>query len=1279
MRLLAFTGVEIEAAQNWIWSKLEEALEKCELCIREYYRGKSWLEETLKESYEDEEVERFGKILEEWDAKRVAKNLDRATEILRALDTSQRVVSALDRPSMLAIFETLSSMAMLRNEELLRSHFEEPFRLVQTNRMLKILDYVPAATRFLFDPSPQRRHWALYSWTKFVRPPTRTEFEWAVKEPLLSALFQASCQPVQPDLVQRLWQGLHLIIRRLSKEQITHNLRALDIDPLRLSVDHLAVQTPGLRTLLNTIKILLEKAPGDFWDAMQTISPQAIVEQVFYNPQYDAFLLETKDDEPFEKSVLKDILAWVDPFITSLKETHRPQACRFLVYQLLTRLQEARFPDSVRYRAFRAGLGVLISTLRTFTDNEASRGSVASIVLSETLEVISSSVTLFLEPPQFNVPGSQKDIKALCMDVVRNTLALECQSLKCDYEMILRQNALQHGVSTYTAKIWDSVVQYLHEDNLQLSTAALIGILPLVGLEKFPTKGEHSREKTHFNVIYGHLTHLACQILERLSDFRPEHLDELFKNKDTSGALISALFSPDLNTYQAAVELIKSISGQSGRKEAISHLFQSFGAVTMYGFTWSFRRISNMKTFGSAPRMLKTGTDIVEVLCDSQTGNLRTRKLADKKEVMSLQRLWEFLWRALTTIFDQTEAWHRMGIDKATMLDFCRDSIQFADLLFDQFPVFVTAIGEGDAEMKASASGDLLQYPTSTMNGMVKWLRLKDEYLATTIVGLVSKILRRLGELDATVPQEALNFIESVALTSTTKTILTDNEKAELIQALEAYYKKPLITVPTPPAPKKQSRITAFAKPVDSTSTSAAVSGDDEYSDVPDEVLMQLSGSVELNKARIAALQKKKAESRPKVAPPPAKPSPMLQKPAESVLSFREKREREKEAKRKRDMLELARLKKNLPARGIGEQTSAQGSGLDALHNIAIDEKPADSMMVSSDTSSSESDDDDQGVLGRKRVGKPDAVKEYEESKKKLMQRMPVKKVKVARSAKDMRARLAPDLSSLHKTLLSWDFFASGDLPPNCGRTDYTLVSSTFTDALEYQRTFEPLLILEAWQGFQSAKEDGTFKSFEVKVANRLSVDAFVEVSTVMQLAEIKDLGLGEADVILLSQSKRPASDSMAPHCLARISRVTKKKGLMEVSYRVNPSSGLVNSIVPGAVLHGVRITSLTPLEREYGALMALRYYDLSDEVIKATPSPVLNYGPETVKPIVDTYKLNMAQAKAVKSALDNDAFTLIQGYELSISVRSYADGLFVLVRRVQERRRRSSRLSGRF
>ncbi|KAL4874847.1 SEN1 N terminal-domain-containing protein [Aspergillus karnatakaensis] len=1240
MRILAYPE-EHEEVQKWIWRKIDDTLEKCDLCIKEYYTGKIWLMEQLKENYEDEEIEKFSRMLDEWDIKRITRNLTTATAKLKEVPPEQIGLHVLDRASLLSIFETLSCDAMLRSDSLLTEYFDEPFKLIQTKRTLKVSDYIPAVTRFLFDSNQSRSFWAIHSWIRYQRSPTTAEFDWAIKEGLLDTLRTASQQPTQLAVIQRLWRGMQLIVQKLDKEQITHNLRALEIDPCRLSVEHLAIQSPGLRFTLNTVQLFLEKAPVDFWDAMQTISPQAIVELVFYNPQLDAFLMQTTDGEPYEKSALKDMLSWINPFMASLKGPHQPTACRSLVYQLIDRLQGSRFPNLARYHSFHLGLNSLVHTLRSFTDNESSRGSVARVVLSETLGVVSEYINTILKPPQFAVEsGRQRELKTLCMDVIRNTLALECQSLKSDYEVILKQNSLQHGVSTYSSSIWDAVILHLNEDDLQLSSSALLGILPLVGLEKFPTKGGASPEKNHFNSIYGHLTHIACQVIERLADFKPEHLDELFKSQDTGSALVSALFAADHNTYQAAVDLIKNVSGQSARRDAISHLLQSFFTTTMYGLSWSFRRISNMKTFASAPRMIHTGTDIVDILCDSQTGILRTRRLVDRKEILSLQKLWEFLWQALTTIFHETESWHHRGNDKSVMLEFCRDSIQFADLLFSQYGVFLSAVVDADPAQEAAARENFLKPPTATTSGMVKWLRLKDEYLATTLVGLVGKVLRRLGELSVTtLKDDALAFIEGVAVKSTIKTILTPRDKAELVRALEAYYGKPVVTASTASL-KKQSMITAFAKPADSVSPSPSRATDEfDETDVSDDVLVQLSRSVELNKQRLAAEPKKPAKSLPLISKPKVAPISA----ATQSQNFLEKRKAEMEAKKNRDALARAKRK---ALTGVAQQTAMQGSALQGLGLRGKDHSaPVDSMMVSSGSESeSESEDElDKELFGPK--GSNSNVRAYEESKKKSLKiQGPVKKVKQIRSAKDMRARLAPDLSSLHKTILAWDFFAGGDLPPNSGRTDYSLVSNAFRDPVEYQRTFEPLLILEAWQGFQSAKEEGSFRSFEIKVATRLSVDSFVEVSTSMPGNEVKDLGIGEADLILLSKANNAAKNSSAPHCIARVSGINRKKGNVEISYRVNPGNPFISSLGPGATIYGAKITSLTPLEREFGALMALQYYDLCSEIVAAKPSPILNYADASLKPLAENYNVNPAQAKAIKSALDNDAFTLIQG-----------------------------------
>lgn len=256
----------------------------------------------------------------------------------------------------------------------------------------------------------------------------------------------------------------------------------------------------------------------------------------------------------------------------------------------------------------------------------------------------------------------------------------------------------------------------------------------------------------------------------------------------------------------------------------------------------------------------------------------------------------------------------------------------------------------------------------------------------------------------------------------------------------------------------------------------------------------------------------------------------------------------------------------------------------------------------------------------------------------------PVKKQRQVRSAKDMRARLAPDLSPLHKSILGWDYFHEGDFPPNSRSENYQLVKDTFNTPQDYKNAFQPLLLLEAWVGFVKAREESTFKPFEIKIVSRSSVDAFQEFSSTMTQKDNKEISIMEGDIILLSKDSSPATAPQAAHCLARVFRIKRQKANLEVSYRVVPGNGLQSHLNPGGTIWGAKIQSITPLEREYGALSALQYYDLCDEIIKAAPSPLLPYTDKKLQPLIDTYTVNKAQAKAVQSAIDNDAFTLIQG-----------------------------------
>jgi len=294
--------------------------------------------------------------------------------------------------------------------------------------------------------------------------------------------------------------------------------------------------------------------------------------------------------------------------------------------------------------------------------------------------------------------------------------------------------------------------------------------------------------------------------------------------------------------------------------------------------------------------------------------------------------------------------------------------------------------------------------------------------------------------------------------------------------------------------------------------------------------------------------------------------------------------------------------------------------------------------MHSSDESSDEGDIDED-LFG------PRAIKTKTGPKTSIINeikpQMPTKKKRMVRTNKAMLARIAPDLVELHKTILGWNYFYDGDFPPKTNKGDYSGVISTFRTPTDYQNTFERLLKLEAWQGFVKMRDEPLAKPYEIRITSRATVDAFQEVGSTMTHAENREMFISEGDIILLSQSK-PSADE--PTCLARVFRVKRMPKHIEISYRVVPGNPLHKVLNPKNTLLGTKLQSITSLEREYGALKGLQHYDLCDEIIKAKPSPLLTYKDSQIQPLIANYDVNMAQGKAIKSAIDNDAFTLIQG-----------------------------------
>ena len=1269
---------------------VDKQLERCDDCIVEYYKAKQRLLEGLRNDYEEEQVGILERAFNERDIGRIAKNLDRVERQLRGLEPPQRNKNVLDVPLQFGLFEGLCNSSFLSDDFLLSKHFEAPFGLVQTNKKLQVPRYVPAITIFLFGRHYQRRSWAMYACSKNLARVTKDDFDFAIREPLLANM--QSIHPVvkNPEDLERFWSGVGLMVDSFDNDLITHSLRSMDIDLFLLALDNLRYDVSGFRFLLRTIRKLLERAPRDFWDAMGTISPTTFIEQVFNNGRYDRIMElreDVSDGEP-DSSTTDDLLHWIKPFMASLESVHQVRACRSLAFQLLGRLQVDRFPQSSRAECFRYGLDVLAGTLNNLEIGGQNFVKTSRIAAAETLEVISEHVVSILRDSILAIDYTEQErLNSRCLKLVQAALIIDCKCLKTDQNNLKKEDTLPEGCYSNVSSNWDALVHQMDRGNMSLAKTALSSIIEVLGLEKFKSTAESPlpKDRTTFNLRLGRLNHLVCQILERVNDFSFEDLDKLFACKETSKGLLSTLFSPDAGLHESGVNLIKSVSSELARKEALGHLLQSSPAVTLSAFSSSARRIMFSKNYGSCPRFLKLSSDMLDILSDPSDGFLRTRVSMSQEEMQTVEDFWAVQWDVLRMIYLTTEYWSQTKVaDSDTLKEFCRDTMQYSERVFNQYDVFNNAMSSTEAfklhdiesDKSTTAGKGLLERPVATMDHLIKWLRLRDSFLLEISSKLTRKMLNRLTENKLAVSESSARFLEQV-VTEELRNNLTPQMRAEIARALEANLGRPVLpahfvdlSLDTPSDRSREQSVEFKARkykknqPVNLDAWMAKGDRNSEAPEIPDEEFSDsgvldselLSVSHSLEKMNQMKQQQKSLPSKQKVKPLEVRPQSSMQKAlkkqapptvksAADQASFREKREEEREAKRRRDAEALAMVKKKA---GISSRTVGEGSGIGGIGIKGKDHAPkGPSIMVSSE-SDSDSDELDEEIFGKKVKSTKisNAVRDYEKAKmlQMQMQKRPVKKTRQVRSAKDMRARLAPNLTPLHKTILGWDFFHEGHFPPESDRKDYSLVSNKFRTPDEYSQVFRPLLVLEAWQSFLQSKDEGNFKPFEVKVASRMNVDAFVELSTTMSTPIVKDIGLGEADIILLSKAKSPANDRTQPHCLARVSKLNRKKGSTEITYRVNVTNDLLSAMAPNASLYGIKIDSITPLEREYGALLGLQYYDLCDEIIKGRPSPLLDYSDQQLGPLINAYGVNRAQAKAIKSAMDNDAFTLVQG-----------------------------------
>jgi senataxin len=1233
LRILAFDGPDAHQLKERLKGRVGVDLGQCEVCVRTYHKSRADLEQSLLAEYPEETVQRFLALFDDFNIERIKEGLRSAEEQLERAAPKSRGVSSILPANLYAFFEAFSCDPFLRQEHLLLQHLDRPLMLIQTKRPLKLNGiFLPALFRFLFSTNEERYKWAIVNWNRVEAPFTRMDFEWTARGALASAMGRMQLPNVDQSYLDRFWEAMHLVLQRLDNNLIIHSLREMDYDVCRLALEHLRFE-PGFAKLLNCITLLLKQSPRDFWFAMDEMSapPANVAEQIFNNPGLHAQMrngaTETAMDQYF---------SWINPFLASVKTGNITPGCRAIVNQTLNIFQSDTFARSSRSLCELVGLRCLRGTLRRMIadKDQATQErptSINSANVSEILKLIDEHQSTIL--PITTAVDPDNEALNLALDVIRNALELDIVMLEVERDMIKSGLNIMHSNTPSCSQLWHTVAHAIRPHNTKLPITALVAAKRLVGLEPFCTSAPHglNQDQKYYNKKLKSFSDPISGILDELNDCTVAELNAIFENADQAGSVLVALFTAEDDTvYLSASEILRSVSSKDERQEFLTHLLESFCDNTLMAFADAMHRIAQRKAYAPSPIAVKICKDVVEVLCDPQDGLFRTR---DQQNLMkkaaerpSLWLFWESTWRMLRGIFDLMENWSEQKYaSKDILKEVCRDTIELADTLLDNFNIVGEVMHkvslQKEPQQPAIINSKLLKGPIDAFGKMARWLRLRDEFLAEKFVDLTCKLLGELKQADAQIPNADTAFLRQV-ITGKTKTILSPQGKSRIQVSLEDFLGSPLelpkSTETKPITGHGQKRIGEFFKlgQLDKSVTSSTEPKQDEDNELKKIIAASTEGA-NAYRAKIAA--QKKLQTVTSKALPQAPKKPELNK--ESFLLQR-KRDMEEEKKRKAAIAEERRRR---------------------------EEAKKASVMVSSES------EDDEDELDAELFGLNKNDKQSKSSKPMVVsnkisistEQLPVKKQRIQRSVKDMRARLAPDLRKLHTDILTWEFFHDGHYPPNCASYMYETVPGTFRDPEEYSRVFYNLLLLEAWQYFVKTREELTSKPYQIKVTNRSTVDAFQHITSTVKIQESKDIGVMEGDIILLSKASNPLDSQDEAHCLARVGNIKRKKGNAEISYAVTPSgpgASLVRNIGPGSEIYGLKVDSITTLEREYGALKGFPYYDLCDEINRAKPSPMLKYSDKQLEHILNNYQVNKAQAKAIKSSIDNDGFTLIQG-----------------------------------
>ncbi|KAJ8518486.1 hypothetical protein ONZ45_g4443 [Pleurotus djamor] len=1196
LRLHAYNSPPVD-----LWkAKLRACILGCSACVKGFELAKSDARLTYFNAFPSGILDNFFAELNKWQASVVVQELDNLSSTSNTPPT---------------IPETLVY------------HMVSNLKNVQDHRIYGFLVSHPPKQRFSswpMDPPPVGllvllmcaddgiRDWATQCMTSRARSPmTPEQFSGQYRDALDLAFSSIdSTSPTSTSILtadrDKLWKGFRLFLQQVPNEILS---TAHSSNIRRLIFGHLHDTGPQFTSILQTFVLLMKRLGRDIWQNEPQDQPQIVLNALKEN---DSFLeLLSSVDRP----------AWVLGIFSEFLHTTRglPSYSRLLGMTadfLWDDRQDERFISTrpailacmvkILDSAFQASLSVGgVSKLATNPRDAEYFEPVMDVLEARSKSLMSVAFDVAYAQSKWKEPrlGARKLVSSLLSeDIV--TVKTWIRSLYGP------PSKASHP--TLRTLLWEHCYASFHmEDHAAITLLVeLVSQLAHISLVDESAYGKYrspdrarpisitSEDQRMVKSFNQHLSVIHAGMLATVNSYTSRYLSSsfdfgLFNTTDGAfTALLVMAFSPSTDIAQSSQYLISSAFNTDGQQACfralLSEYFQpTVGAVTKYIQT--FRK--HVRTIGdacdTAISLVRCFTDISEVLFAPVDGMLRDASFLNKTRgeagATAVYTLWSSMVSASCAIFNKAREWAPLH-DSGIMIRWMRDAVFFGEDLVNHrgFIAHTTLHLRGivDESVYRRQSADLRK------KMIVNELQLFIPELAKWMRLTAEELL-----------YQAYALLEAVLELFRDAYLPSKDNLTGLWKLLDSAKTKGLDASRLSPEQRLrlENRLSAFNEVV-------PVKPKQEPAPVPEPA-----------PKRPATSKSTDTKAASKATPAPKQTIPPWAYLVQAFCQFRD-----------------SQLRWTNQPRTKPSEPKFEGSVKSSASSAHDSDSPGDD----------DEDDEDDGssILDR---NLPTRKSKYQRSTKvqrldfhQTARRLPEPR----NSAADSRRRLEPNVSKLYEKLLSWDYNDTSPELPLAQNEKPASVPNQFSDYQHYLRVFETLFYMECWANLAKAKQEPS-DSYMCVVLEKGYVNTSVEVHARFPEPPPSSWRLTDLDLVVLQDPRIKRS------VIAKVSKVTyNDKAGMVVSMLCCPPTGTANSLSINSTWQLSKVTSLSTMTREYGALVSVPFFDLSDTIIRPHLPELKTPSTKEVERAMANLGVNKPQATAILSSIATQGITLIQG-----------------------------------